>query len=185
MADDALSFHYYVSSEASDWLYRFIDGRRTGYWSGNSGWMPYSRPISAGQHRLQWIYQKDASGSEHDDCARIDNIQLPFALWTRPSGTPEADTTLSIPNTPSPFASVAFTLHPNPTSEAVTISLPSSANTQTLLIYDIYGRLIDKIKIQPNFTTTQYFTTHLRLGTYTLVLHTGTGTYTQKMTVIR
>ncbi len=185
MADDTLSFHYYVSSEASDWLYLFIDGRRTGYWSGNSGWMPYSRPISAGQHRLQWIYQKDASGSEHDDCASIDNIQLPFALWTRPSGTPEADTTLSIPNTPSPFASAAFTLHPNPTSESVTISLPSSANIRTILIYDIYGRLIDKIKIQPNFTTTQYFTTHLRLGTYTLVLHTGTGTYTQKMTVIR
>ena len=185
MADDTLSFHYYISSEASDWLYFYIDGRRAGYWSGTSGWKPYTRPITAGQHRLQWIYQKDASGSERDDCARIDDIRLPLALWPQPSGIPEADSTLSAPSPSATPATVPFTLFPNPTHNIVTISLPTSINNRSIHIYDTYGRLIDKINIPSNTTSTQYSTTHLRLGTYTLVLNTGTGTYTQKMTVIR
>ena len=185
MSDDTISFHYYVSSEASDWLYFFIDNRRAGFWSGNSGWQRYSRPVSAGRHRLQWIYQKDASGSQRDDCARIDDLRLPLALWTQPSGTPQADSTLAsfqpdthpLPNT--------FSIYPNPTKGTISISFPPGTNAHTILVYDIYGRMTDKIKIPSNATSTQYSTTHLRLGTYTLVLHTGTGTYTQKMTVIR
>lgn len=181
---DSLSFCYRVSSEASDWLNFYIDGRRTGYWSGNSGWHRFSTLLAAGHHRLQWVYQKDASHSELDDCARIDDIRLPLALWAHPSGTPQADSLLSV-RQPDSRTGPSISVCPNPSRGRVAITFPPSAESRTLLVYDTYGRLCDKKNIPPSTSSTQYSTTHLRLGAYTLVLHGSTGVSTQKMTVIQ
>lgn len=185
ITDDTIAFRYKVSSEPGDWLYFYIDNRRAGYWSGNSGWQPYSRPITAGHHHLQWIYQKDATTDGLDDCARIDDIRLPLALWQHPSGTPQVQQEpLSTPATTSAVPTPFF-LRPNPVHGTVTLTFPASAEGSTLLVYDTYGRLADKKNIPPSATSAQYSTTHLRLGTYTLLLQTGTSVRTQKMTVIR
>lgn len=183
MNEDSVSFYYNVSSEVHDWLYFYVDGLRKNYWSGNNGWRRYSFLLSSGQHRLEWVYQKDISISEHDDCAYIDDITLPLALWTQPYGTPAADNNLAIP--PSPSCEQQITLFPNPVQSVVTIQLPESTKNRTIMVYDNIGRLADKINIPSCTSSTQYFTSHLRLGIYTLVMYDKEDTFTKKMIVIR
>lgn len=185
LVDDTVSFFYNLSSEPTDWLYFYIDGYKRGYWSGNTGWQRYARLLPAGQHRLEWVYRKDASGSQHDDCARIDDIRLPLALWQQPAGTPMADTHALAIQQPEEQNSQPFTISPNPASTHIRITHDSKPVDRTLLLLDNLGRTVDKIKIHRQTTSTQYSTTHLRLGTYTLVLHHSAGIYIQKMTVIR
>ncbi len=183
--DDTLSFYYNVSSEEKDWLYFYVDGRKRGYWSGNSGWQRHARLITAGQHRLEWVYQKNASISQRDDCARIDDIRLPLALWQQPSGTPVPDTLLSISPQPDVGLHDFFTIFPNPVSTHTNLHYTESPETSTITVFDNIGRPVDKINIAPHTTFTQYSATHLRFGTYTLVLHGSTGIHVQKMIVIR
>ena len=52
LTEDSLTFWFRVSSEAHDWFYFFIDGRRVSYRSGNSGWQRFARLLPAGRHRL-------------------------------------------------------------------------------------------------------------------------------------
>ena len=185
LVDDSISFFYNVSSESSDWLNFYIDGRRRGFWSGNTGWQYYSRLLPAGQHRLQWVYQKDISTSQLDDCARIDDLRLPLALWSQPAGIPTPDTThSSIPSQPQP-THLLFSLSPNPARDVITISLPDSPKSCSISFFDNLGRHVDKIILPPHTPSTQYSTLHLRLGTYTAVLHHPAGTAIKKMIVIR
>ena len=172
LADDSITFYFNVSSEAHDWLYFFIDGRRYGYWSGNSGWRYFACPLAAGRHLLQWIYQKDASLSERDDCAHIDDLRLPLSLWTRPYGSSENNTLTDIEH---PSDEAPFRIYPNPASHQLTIELPESPKSQLLQLFEANGRKVDEIIIPPHVSSTQYFTTHLRLGIYLLVLHDPAG----------
>ena len=72
-------FDVRVSSEESwDLLHFSIDGKRVDSWSGDVSWLTYLFQISAGHHRLEWTYAKDASQSEGFDTAWIDNLDLPF-----------------------------------------------------------------------------------------------------------
>ena len=172
LADDSITFFFNVSSEAHDWLYFFIDGRRCGYWSGNTGWRYYARPLAAGRHLLQWVYQKDAALSERNDCAHIDDIRIPLALWSQPYGTSENPTPLGIE---SLSKESPFQIYPNPTSHLLNIELPESAQSRLIQLFEINGRKVDEILIPPHVNSTQYFTTSLRLGVYLLVLHDDVG----------
>jgi hypothetical protein len=183
--DDTLSFFYNVSSEDKDWLYFYVDGRKRGYWSGNSGWQRHARLLIAGRHRLEWVYQKNASISQRDDCARIDDLRLPLALWQQPAGTPMADTHTIAIRQPGEQALRPFTISPNPASSLIRITHDSQPVDRILTLIDNLGRTVDKIKIHRHTSSTQYSTTHLRLGTYTLVLPLNAGVYIQKLTVIR
>ena len=183
LVEDSVSFWYRVSSEANDWLYFFIDGRKVGYWSGNSGWQRYVRILSAGRHRLEWTYQKDASQSEREDCAYIDDVRLPLAMWQRPYGTSERDSNMTVIRTVAKDG--VYKLYPNPTSGNVTIELESSTQPRYLELFDMCGRMIDKIFIPPDCNSTQYFTTLLRFGMYTMVLHDQTGSHVQKLIVTK
>lgn len=181
--NDSISFHYSVSSEAKDWLLFYIDGRRRGFWSGNTGWSRFSYPLTSGQHHIEWVYQKDASLAEHDDCTYIDDISLPLSLWTQPYGTPDTSYYLAIP--PHTIDNQLLTLFPNPTRSLITIQLPQREEKRAIMVFDNLGRLVDKIIIPPNSSSTQYSTSHLRLGIYTLVMHDKKNTLTKKMIVIR
>ncbi len=73
-----LSFMLSVSSEEGyDELVFYIDDVEQGLWSGEIENLSVSFPLSAGQHRLSWIYQKDSSSSEGTDSAWIDNLSIP------------------------------------------------------------------------------------------------------------
>lgn len=183
LEDDSISFFYNVSSEPHDWLYFYIDGRRRGFWSGNQDWHYWAYPLTAGEHELTWFYQKDVSNSELNDCAHIDNIRLPLALWHQPSGqiVPEDPPTVGV-LTPQPSH---LALQPNPCRESVLIHTDACPEDRILQVYDQQGRLVDEIKIQQNSTSTQYSTQHLRFGIFMLVLHHGQYTSRNKLIVIR
>ena len=183
LVDDSLSFYFKVSSEAHDWLYFYIDGRKVGYWSGNSGWRRYARLLAAGRHQLEWAYEKDASQSERDDCALIDDLQLPLALWERPYGTSERDSSLSI--LPTAEEKWHFDIHPNPTAGRVSIELNDCPQDRWIAVYDMCGRMVDKIFIAANCNSTQYFTHSLRFGVYSLVLYDNMGNHIKKLIVTK
>lgn len=181
LADDSVTFFHKTSCEAHDWLYFYVDGRRTGYWSGSNTWRRYARALAPGHHLLQWIYQKDASVSEHDDCVYLDDITLPFSSWQQPYGTIEPDSaTASISTKSEP----RLRLYPNPANGLVTIEM-TAAEGGSLELYDNLGRCVEKIKIARGNTFTQYSTQHLRYGIFTLVLRTPSSTCAQKLIVTR
>ena len=73
-----ISFFKKVSSESGyDKLNFKIDGQAMGNWSGTVNWSQETYPISAGNHVFIWEYAKDVSMSTGQDCAWVDNIQLP------------------------------------------------------------------------------------------------------------
>ena len=183
LVEDSMSFWFKVSSEAHDWLYFYIDGRRVGYWSGNSGWQRYVRLLPAGGHRLEWVYQKDVSQSEREDCAYIDNVRIPLAVWQRPYGTSEHD---SITTEIKPISeNGVYRVFPNPTSGEISIELERSSQPRYIELFDACGRLVDKIFIPPDCNSTQYFTTLLRFGVYSMVLHDQTGNHVKKLIVTK
>jgi len=76
--DDTISFYRKVSSENGyDYLTFYIDDYELGSWSGNQDWEKAGFPVSAGNHRFRWVYEKDEATVAGQDAAWIDNIQLP------------------------------------------------------------------------------------------------------------
>ena len=81
-ADDSISFWCKVSSEFSYDKYTFsIDGIKRAELSGETDWVRCAYHLAAGSHTLRWRYQKDESGNIGSDCAWIDDVRLPLALW--------------------------------------------------------------------------------------------------------
>ena len=70
-----LTFQYKVDSEAGGDVLRFlIEGSEQLVDSGDTGWVEARFPIDAGEHTLEWRYEKDAAGSTGLDAAWIDDI---------------------------------------------------------------------------------------------------------------
>jgi hypothetical protein len=81
-----VSFACRVSSEAGyDWLRFIIDGVVQESWSGETGWVNYSLPLTAGTHTLEWRYVKDASLTQGADAAYLDNVVLPLVVTNLPA----------------------------------------------------------------------------------------------------
>jgi hypothetical protein len=79
--DGAASFYLKVSSEPDwDFLSFSVDDVEQQRWSGQVDWTGYSFPLTAGNHKLEWRYSKDASFSSGSDAAFIDNVLLPIGL---------------------------------------------------------------------------------------------------------
>ncbi len=78
LADGQVSFYKKVSSENNyDKLFFLIDNIEKSNWSGDVEWSLESFPISVGTHTLTWSYRKDYSVDGGQDCAWIDDVQLP------------------------------------------------------------------------------------------------------------
>ncbi len=84
--DDSISFIRKVSCEDDpagenyDWLGFFIDNSEIQRWDGELDWARVAYPVSAGQHSLKWVYNKDYSVSSGADAAWIDNIIFPVIV---------------------------------------------------------------------------------------------------------
>lgn len=73
-----ISFFKKVSTEANyDFFYFKIDGVTKGQWSGEMNWSESNYYISAGEHTLEWSYEKDGYVEEGSDCAWIDYLRMP------------------------------------------------------------------------------------------------------------
>lgn len=79
-ASQTISFSRKVSCESEyDTLIFKIDDTEAGRWSGWMDWGKVDFKITPGVHNFKWIYEKDESISEGQDCVWIDNIE--FALF--------------------------------------------------------------------------------------------------------
>ncbi len=73
-----VSFARRVSSEQDyDFLRFLIDDVEMEAWSGLVPWGEVSYPLSAGIHKLSWIYTKDNIANGNNDRAWVDDISLP------------------------------------------------------------------------------------------------------------
>ncbi len=83
IADDSITFFRKVSCEPPgyygvyDYLEFKIDGVSQDQWGGELDWEKQAYFLSTGSHVLKWIYSKDQSVSEGEDCAWVDFITLP------------------------------------------------------------------------------------------------------------
>ena len=69
-----LEFYWKVSSENSDYLRLYIDGKLKDQISGAVGWRKYSITFVEGGHRVRWSYEKDLSISQGNDAGYVDAI---------------------------------------------------------------------------------------------------------------
>jgi uncharacterized repeat protein (TIGR01451 family) len=70
-----VEFRYKVDSQDGADLFTFsIDAVTQLASSGDTGWLLFSMPITAGAHTLEWRYTKDGNVSEGDDAAWIDDF---------------------------------------------------------------------------------------------------------------
>ena len=122
---EEIRFFKRVSSEANyDFLIFYIDDEEQERWSGDLWWSEHSYPITPGQHTYKWEYAKDYSVDGGSDCACIDYITLPPYL----NETVEQNV-------------LPLTLHPNPTSDQIAVSLEQEGDFR-ILVFDIEGKLI-------------------------------------------
>lgn len=120
-----ITFFRRVSTEANyDFLVFYIDEVEQDRWSGDYGWRGFSYPTTAGWHNYKWVYIKDHSVNGGSDAAWIDYITLP----------PYLDETNEQTEPP-------LTLHPNPTTDQVTVELEQEGDFN-ILVFDTEGKLI-------------------------------------------
>jgi hypothetical protein len=76
-----LSFYWKVSSEANhDPLGVWVDFDHKAEISGEVDWTLVNLQIPSGQHDINWVYQKDATGSAGSDAGWVDSITMvPFS----------------------------------------------------------------------------------------------------------
>ena len=136
---DTLSYWARTSSEAQyDMLLLLVDGVKRGseMW-GESGWKHCTTVLDAGRHELRWRYVKDESGTAGSDCAWIDDVRLPLALWDSAYGWFGDPAVLGLPQAAS---EPRLTVYPNPASGHVTVAgIPDGGR---MLLYDMQGRQV-------------------------------------------
>ena len=121
------SFYSMVSSENNyDFLIFYIDGVEQDRWSGEQWWKEHSYEITPGYHSFTWLYLKDYSVNGGLDAAWIDYISLP----------PHLDKT-------DEQAHLPLTLHPNPTSDQISIDLEQKDDFE-IQVFDANGKLVCK-----------------------------------------
>ena len=177
--DDTLIYWARTSSEVPyDKLQFLIDGERHGneLW-GESTWRRYVHVIGAGRHTLTWRYLKDASGSAGSDCAWIDDVQLPHALWGAPYGWFGDSTALAV-DTPG-FNHSSLCLYPNPSQGTVIVDC-GGRTLACLRVLDLYGRVLYS---STNTATTTLDLRHLPDGVYLIEAHTPTENLHQKLII--
>ncbi len=82
LGEDSLSFWYKVSSETGyDLLKFYIDDVELSSWSGEVSWARASYFVTAGIHTFKWTYSKDESLTSGNDCAWVDFIVFPVAVY--------------------------------------------------------------------------------------------------------
>ncbi|HLT35959.1 MAG TPA: DUF4215 domain-containing protein [Enhygromyxa sp.] len=69
-------WHHVSSEEDYDYLIFYIDNVFQDEWSGALGWQQAQFPITAGNHTLRWVYDKDFSVNEYSDKAWIDEVYV-------------------------------------------------------------------------------------------------------------
>lgn len=79
-APDTLKFWYKVSCEQTyDYLSFILNGKEVLRRSGETSWTKFAVPVPEGLNKFEWVYKKDVSKFEGEDCAWIDMIDFAVA----------------------------------------------------------------------------------------------------------
>lgn len=125
------------SEERHDRLQIYIDGeRRSNEMSGESQWRRHRVMLSEGRHTVTWRYVKDGSDDAGSDCAWLDDIRMPLALWYTACGWFGVPDALGIVPTDSLDR---LDLYPNPTSGRVILR---ASQPGMLTVTDLMGRTV-------------------------------------------
>lgn len=77
---DTLSFRWKASTEQDyDFLKVYVDGVLVESLSGDQDWLTHNIELSAGEHRVAWVYEKDITISKLSDSAWLDNVNTLFS----------------------------------------------------------------------------------------------------------
>jgi len=86
-SSETLKFWWKVSSDENDDYLRFyIDGSLQHSISGDTDWALKTYTISSGIHTLKWVYEKDYTDDDGEDCGWVDFVQ-----WTGASPVPDSE----------------------------------------------------------------------------------------------
>ena len=140
LADDSISFFKKVSCEPDppnmnyDYLAFFIDGVEQERWDGELGWSRNAYPVTAGDHTFTWLYSKDYSVSNGEDCAWIDYIVFPAIA--DPVSVAEQNK----------LTGLALRVYPNPAKNKINFvaRLPETCIV-SLTILDLMGRQVKQV----------------------------------------
>jgi len=75
-AGDKATFYWRTSSESSDYLKFYIDDQYQDQISGETDWEKKSYNLSAGSRTLKWVYVKDSTVDEGEDCGWVDALTV-------------------------------------------------------------------------------------------------------------
>jgi hypothetical protein len=174
LANDSISFYSMVSSEQDyDFLHFYIDATEMTSWSGAGSWGYHAYPITAGNHMLRWVYDKDVYLASNLDLARLDNINFP--PFDFPAGI---STTNSIGN--------GLHVYPNPSSGKSTISFSlEKTEMGSLKIYNSIGQEVSVLAANTELTAGEHHFSISKLpkGLYYIRLETVKSNMTTKFVV--
>ena len=162
-SESMVSFYKKVSSEADyDFFKFYIDYQELGEWSGEIDWSMESFPIEEGLHTLKWVYRKDESSGDGQDCAWLDNITLPPTSIIVDVETME-ETDVEI--------------YPNPARDFIKLSAVS-CQLSVVKIYNTFGILLEEIEMDSDEMTINV--SDYKSGIYFINIQTETGSLVTK-----
>ena len=129
MTDGELGFYYKVNTKyRKDYLVIYIDGKISGFYTGDIDWTFASFQLPAGQHTVKWCYDTAPNGGTEGNVCWIDDI-------TFPGNTVILDVETVIENK-------EYTVYPNPANDVIFIK---GEEIQFVEIYNSIGmRVISK-----------------------------------------
>jgi hypothetical protein len=130
--NDSIFFIYKVSSEESDYLRFYNDELLISEWSGEVDWNVARFPVSKGNHKLKWTYEKDKYYKEGADKSWIDNIFFPNSMI----GTTHIEKSRSLNE-------YKVIVYPDPVEQFLTLRYYVEYNQEIIVrLYDMNGKLI-------------------------------------------
>ena len=165
LSEGELSFYYKVSSEETyDFLEFYIDGSLMGSWSGEAGWEQAAYDVEMGEHTFKWVYDKDYSVNNGEDCGWIDQILFPPVDVA--TGLPAASETPEV------------SVYPNPAKE--TLFIAGLENAAQIEILNLNGQVV---KTFDRFSGNQISLSGIPEGIYLIRIQNEEMNITQKLMI--
>jgi uncharacterized repeat protein (TIGR01451 family) len=143
--DDSLKFWYKVSSEQNyDYLQFKLNDEEILKASGETSWLKKAVSVPAGANKMEWIFKKDNSVSQGEDCAWIDLIDFSVS---NPVHYIQRD--LEVARIVNPVQKTSYELEP------VTVRLLNPGK-DTLNGFNLAYTINNNIPVRQNFSTVLY-----------------------------
>ena len=131
---------------------------------------------------------KDESGTGGYDCAWIDDVVLPKARWDAAYGCPDiVDSGTLVKITESgEWRAENWELYPNPSRGEFTvygIQRADYGGERSMVVSDIYGRVVESVRIADNGLPLTVDMSHLSDGVYIVALYAEGGVSYKKLII--